>query len=115
MNKVSNKVASNRVRVGILGATGMVGQRFVQLLANHPGFVLTALAASPADQEKLATANTAFAFDLLKQIVKEQPDTNVFISPFSVSTALQMVANGAAGGTKVEMQRVLKTTGLPAE
>ena len=76
---------------------------------------LTALAASPADQEKLATANTAFAFDLLKQIVKEQPDTNVFISPFSVSTALQMVANGAAGGTKVEMQRVLKTTGLPAE
>jgi serine protease inhibitor len=75
---------------------------------------LAALAASPSDQEKLATANTGFAFDLLKQIVKEQPDTNVFISPFSVSTALQMVANGAAGDTKVEMQRVLKTAGLPA-
>ena len=72
------------------------------------------LAASPADQEKLASANTGFAFDLLKQIVKEQPDTNVFISPFSVSTALQMVANGAAGETKAEMQRVLKTAGLPA-
>jgi serpin B len=75
---------------------------------------LAALAASPSDREKLATANTGFAFDLLKQIVKEQPDTNVFISPFSVSTVLQMTANGAAGDTKAEMQRVLKTAGLPA-
>jgi serine protease inhibitor len=74
---------------------------------------LAALAASPSDREKLATANTGFAFDLLKQIVKEQPDTNVFISPFSVSGVLQMVANGAAGDTKTEMQRVLKTAGLP--
>jgi serpin B len=76
---------------------------------------LTVLAAAPADQEKLASANTAFAFDLLKQITREQPGTNVFISPFSVSTVLQMVANGAVGGTKAEMQRVLKTESLPAE
>ena len=75
---------------------------------------LTALAASPSDREKLATANTGFAFDLLKQITREQPGTNVFISPFSVSTALQMTGNGAAGETKAEMQRVLKTAGLPA-
>jgi len=33
-------------RVGILGATGMVGQRFALLLANHPWFKVTALAAS---------------------------------------------------------------------
>lgn len=33
-------------RVGILGATGAVGQTFVQLLANHPWFKVTALAAS---------------------------------------------------------------------
>ena len=33
-------------RVGIVGATGMVGQRFVTLLANHPWFHITALAAS---------------------------------------------------------------------
>ncbi len=35
-----------KYRVGVLGATGAVGQRFVQLLANHPWFELTALAAS---------------------------------------------------------------------
>jgi aspartate-semialdehyde dehydrogenase len=45
-------VSSNRVRVGILGATGMVGQRFVQMLASHPNFVVTALAASDRSQGK---------------------------------------------------------------
>ena len=34
------------VNVGILGATGMVGQRFIELLADHPKFELTALTAS---------------------------------------------------------------------
>src|SRR5438105_2905564 len=35
-----------RRRVGILGATGMVGQRFIQMLSNHPWFEITWLAAS---------------------------------------------------------------------
>ncbi|HEY66128.1 MAG TPA: aspartate-semialdehyde dehydrogenase [Caldilineae bacterium] len=35
-----------KIRVGILGATGAVGQRFVQLLEDHPWFELTVLAAS---------------------------------------------------------------------
>ena len=34
------------VKVGVLGATGMVGQRFIQLLADHPDFEIAALAAS---------------------------------------------------------------------
>ncbi|NLF12108.1 MAG: aspartate-semialdehyde dehydrogenase [Anaerolineaceae bacterium] len=36
----------NRIPVGVLGATGAVGQRFVQLLAGHPWFELTAVAGS---------------------------------------------------------------------
>jgi aspartate-semialdehyde dehydrogenase len=36
----------NKISVGILGATGTVGQRFIQLLADHPWFEVTALAAS---------------------------------------------------------------------
>jgi aspartate-semialdehyde dehydrogenase len=35
-----------KIKVGILGATGMVGQRFVQLLAEHPWFEIAALTAS---------------------------------------------------------------------
>ncbi|MGH9498492.1 MAG: aspartate-semialdehyde dehydrogenase [Terriglobales bacterium] len=37
---------SKRIPVGILGATGVVGQRFVQMLENHPWFEVTWLAAS---------------------------------------------------------------------
>jgi aspartate-semialdehyde dehydrogenase len=37
---------TKQIRVGILGATGTVGQRFVQMLERHPQFVVTALAAS---------------------------------------------------------------------
>ena len=55
-----------RLRVGIIGATGMVGQQFIKLLAGHPWFEVTCLAASPrsagksydeavADRWKLAT------------------------------------------------------------
>lgn len=38
---------SKKLRVGILGGTGMVGQRFISLLDNHPWFEVTAIAASP--------------------------------------------------------------------
>src|ERR1017187_5177774 len=70
---------------------------------------LAARADLPADQAKLAAANTGFAFDLLKQIVQKQPDANAFISPFSVSSVLQMAGNGAVGETRTEMQRALNT------
>jgi serpin B len=72
-------------------------------------------AASPADQQKLASANIGFAFNLLKQIAKDQPGKNIFISPYSASTVLQMACNGAGGQTKTEMEQVLGTTGMAAE
>ena len=69
-----------------------------------------------ANDNKLADADNGFAFDLLNKIAKEQPGQNIFISPFSAASALQMVVNGAAGQTKAEMQQVLNTTGIkPAE
>jgi aspartate-semialdehyde dehydrogenase len=43
---------TKKFRVGILGATGVVGQRFIQLLQNHPQFEVTALAASDRSQGK---------------------------------------------------------------
>ena len=39
-------------KVGIIGATGMVGQRFAVLLENHPWFTVTTLAASPRSAGK---------------------------------------------------------------
>ncbi|MBO4510229.1 MAG: aspartate-semialdehyde dehydrogenase [Lachnospiraceae bacterium] len=41
-----------KLKAGILGATGMVGQRFIQLLENHPWFEVAAVAASPRSAGK---------------------------------------------------------------
>ncbi len=42
----------SKIRVGILGATGAVGQKFVEVLAGHPWFEVTALVASDRSAEK---------------------------------------------------------------
>ena len=43
---------SEKLKVGILGATGMVGQRFISLLENHPWFEVVSVAASPRSAGK---------------------------------------------------------------
>ncbi len=43
---------SEKLKVGILGGTGMVGQRFISLLENHPWFKVTTIAASPRSAGK---------------------------------------------------------------
>lgn len=43
---------SEKLRVGILGGTGMVGQRFISLLEDHPWFEVTTIAASPRSAGK---------------------------------------------------------------
>ena len=43
---------SDKLKVGILGGTGMVGQRFIALLEDHPWFEVTTIAASPRSAGK---------------------------------------------------------------
>lgn len=43
---------SQKLKAGILGGTGMVGQRFIALLENHPWFEVTTIAASPRSAGK---------------------------------------------------------------
>lgn len=43
---------SKKLRAGILGGTGMVGQRFISLLENHPWFEVVCIAASPRSAGK---------------------------------------------------------------
>ncbi len=43
----------NKIKVGVLGATGMVGQRYIKLLENHPWFEVTYVAASPRSAGQL--------------------------------------------------------------
>jgi serine protease inhibitor len=67
---------------------------------------------APVDEQLLSAADNTFAFRLLQQIAKDQPGADIFISPYSAATILQMVGNGAAGQTEIEMRQVLGTTGL---
>ena len=53
-------------------------------------------------------ANSAFAFDLYRQLIKENSDENIFISPFSIAICLSMALEGARGKTADEMAAVLQ-------
>ena len=66
----------------------------------------SASADTQADQDSLMAANSSFAFDLFKEIAGKQPNGNVFISPYSVSTVLQMVVDGAAGKAKALLKGI---------
>jgi serine protease inhibitor len=66
--------------------------------------------------EKLIAADNEFGIDLFKQVVAiEDEDSNVFISPISVSIALAMTYNGADGATKEAMEATLNKEGLHVE
>src|SRR5499426_156435 len=60
----------------------------------------------------LAAASNAFGFDLFQQLQRQGANKNVFFSPLSVSLALAMTYNGAAGETKKAMARALKIEGM---
>jgi len=63
-----------------------------------------------ADQEQLASGNTAFALDLYAQVRGQSG--NLFFSPYSISAALAMTYAGAQGQTETEMAEALHF-GLP--
>jgi len=60
----------------------------------------------------LAAASNAFGFDLFQQLWRQAVNKNVFFSPLSVTVALAMTYNGAAGETKNDMARALKIEGM---
>src|SRR6266480_7486041 len=71
--------AMGKIRVGILGATGTVGQRFLQLLERHPRFSVTALAASDRSQGKPYAAACAWRLpgavpDAMRDLVVQAPE-----------------------------------------
>lgn len=58
--------------------------------------------------EELTDRVNEFGIHLFKEIVERRPDENVLLSPLSISVALGMAANGAAGETRQEMLRALQ-------
>jgi serpin B len=65
-----------------------------------------------ANSAKRVSQDNEFAFDLFKKTLTTSKETNVFISPLSVSIALGMAWNGANGQTRTEMETALKMSGM---
>jgi serine protease inhibitor len=85
--------------VALANAQGNVIGQANQLLAAQTG-------KAPANYA--VTANSDFAIDLYRQLSQGNPDGNLFFSPYSISSALAMAAEGARGQTALEMGQALR-------
>lgn len=66
-----------------------------------------------SSQRSLVQSSNAFAFDLFRRVLESSSESdNVIISPMSVSVALSMTLNGAAGATQDSMLRALRVENL---
>ncbi len=79
--------------------------------------VATTTKAKPNPQAiaKVVTADNQFGFKLFNQLVGEEQDKNIFISPLSVTMALSMTMNGAGGETRKTMEEALELSGISEE
>jgi serine protease inhibitor len=65
----------------------------------------------PVRETAGAGAYSSFGVDLYREMLKERPGENIFISPASIGFALAMTSNGARGETMDAMARVLHVQG----
>ena len=98
----------DKIRVGVLGATGNVGQQFIGMLADHPWFELTALAASERSAGKKYRdvakwrAEGELPVDVGEQLVvpvdPESVDADIVFSALPADLALKIEAEFAEAG-----------------
>jgi serine protease inhibitor len=113
------RVVTNRRATGVSGQE-IIMQRFsIIILAalcacsngTEPGRAPDLLTALPreltADEQRISTAANDFALRLFRGLNAAQPDSNVFVSPLSVSMSLGMAMNGADGATLDQMRSTL--------
>ncbi len=67
-----------------------------------------------ADYATAAAASNGFGFDLFARLNGEKLEKNIFISPYSISTALTMTWSGARGATARAMARALRLDDEPS-
>ncbi len=98
-----------RYRVGILGATGTVGQRFVQLLQDHPQFEITALAAS--DRSTGKTYAEACAWKLNGAIPENVRD--IVVEAIEPPLDCEVIFSSLPSGVARETEEAFARAGFP--
>jgi len=97
-----NRLTRVLVLAGVVTLSNPLGT-----VSGGPNDLLAAEAGS-APTKHAVQANSDFAFDLYAQFAKENVGKNLFFSPYSISGALAMTAEGARGQTAAEMGKVLR-------
>ena len=82
--------------------------------SDEPGYAVLPRALT-AEEIQLAESSDRFGLKLFREVVRQQPDSNIFISPLSVSMALGMTATGAALSTLDSMRATLELADLTEE
>src|SRR5438105_15327405 len=102
-------MADKKFRVGILGATGVVGQRFAQLLQHHPQFEISALAASDRSQGK------TYAEACTWRLPGEMPDSvkQIVVQPPAPSLDCDLVFSSLPGEVANEAEPEFARAGYP--
>ena len=100
-----------QVKVGILGATGTVGQRFIALLGSHPFFVVHALGASPRSAGKPyeKAVNWKLATPIpqpVRSIVVHECNPQHFLECAVIFSGLDAEVAGEIGKSSIEYRRV---------
>jgi aspartate-semialdehyde dehydrogenase len=92
--------ARTRRRVAVFGATGAVGQTFVRLLANHPWFELTDLAASERSAGRVYGEATRWLEGELPEVIARHPV--VACDPSAIESEIVFSALDSAVATEIE-------------
>jgi serine protease inhibitor len=114
---IDKKMRSNALRITIMFSTVLS-----MILASCSKTTDSNLPSDPvpinltADQSSLVKSGNDFAFDIFKKVLAKSSDSqNILISPLSISCALSMVLNGAAGTTRDSMLKALRVTNLSTD
>jgi aspartate-semialdehyde dehydrogenase len=104
---MANTDLKRKIKVGILGATGSVGQKFIELLTDHPWFQITVLAASERSSNKLykdaanwfmPTKCPDYIAEMPVQICKPNLDCEIVFSGLDSSVAGEVETDFAKAG-----------------
>ena len=98
-----------KYRVGILGATGTVGQRFIQLLEGHPQFEITALAASERSAGK--SFEEAVAWKLKGEIPESVREIEV--GPIEPPMDCELIFSSLPSSVARETEETFARAGYP--
>jgi serpin B len=98
MNVLGNASAKSVSHSGICSMTSLVA--IIILFAFSTGL-------QAADRDVVVDGNTRFALDLYQKLKADRKGQNIFLSPFSISTALAMTYTGARGETEKQITQTL--------